>query len=179
MHDKIKGIADQMASWMEAEMAKGAHAADTQALMCAADIIKDLSEACYHASVSDAMEGYDGRMGYTPERDRSGRFKRAGYMEPPERGAGYEPKRMRHDERYDDSDGYDPRYGRPYNRWLAARRHYTETHSEADKKAMREHENEHLMDAVATFREMWEDADPDMRKRMKAELTRLTADMQA
>lgn len=181
MHDKeIKALREQMAAWMAAEMSKGADAADGQSLMYAADIIKDLSEAeCrqreaeYYGSVTEAMDRYDGRMGYEPRRDGRGRFMRSGYTDPTRHA---EP--VRYDDR-DMDDGYDPRYGRPFNAYRTAKRHYTETHSEADKKAMRDHENEHLMDAIATFREMWGDADPDMRKRIKAELTRLTNDMQA
>ena len=36
---------------------------------------------------------------------------------------------------------------------------------------------EHLMDAMGTIREIYKSAEPDLRKRMKADLTKLVGEM--
>ena len=83
---------------------------------------------------------------------------------------------------YDDPDwrmdsDMDPRYSEAYNKYKKARRHYTETHSQMDKKEMDEHANEHIADTIQTMKELWEDADPTLRKKMKADLTSLIGTM--
>lgn len=60
---------------------------------------------------------------------------------------------------------------------LFAKRHYTETHSEKDRREMKDHANEHMAETMMTLREIWEDADPDLKTRMKADLTKLTSEM--
>ena len=42
---------------------------------------------------------------------------------------------------------------------------------------MKEHANEHMMETMMTMREIYEDADPDMKKRMKSDLTKLVSEM--
>ena len=42
---------------------------------------------------------------------------------------------------------------------------------------MKEHANEHMAETMMTLREMWEDADPDLKTRMKADLAKLTSEM--
>lgn len=37
--------------------------------------------------------------------------------------------------------------------------------------------NEHLMDVMGSVREIYKTADPDMRKRMKSDLTKLVGEM--
>ena len=154
------------------------------------DMIRDLAEAEYYCSVTEAMRGCDDdRTGYRPGRDPMGGLdgsRRRGYEGPDDDAPssqgrhmtmGYRPgdpdARM---ERWGDADG-DDTHGRAFREWRRARRHYTETHSAEDKRRMRESENEHLAETMATFREMWEDAEPDMRKRMKDDLTKLVSEM--
>lgn len=80
-------------------------------------------------------------------------------------------------------DGYDEdrddRYGRAYNEFRKARRHYTETKSMADKQVMDEHANEHLADSMQTLKEIWEASDPTLRKKMKADLQKFSNDLPA
>lgn len=71
----------------------------------------------------------------------------------------------------------DERYGKPYREYLDARRHYTESKSPRDKEEMEMHANEHMMDAMGTIREIYKSAEPDLRKRMKADLTKLVGEM--
>ena len=69
------------------------------------------------------------------------------------------------------------RNGAAYRDYENARRHYTETKSPADKKEMDSKAMEHVMNAVATMRDIWKDADPEMRKQIKADITKLVNEM--
>lgn len=71
----------------------------------------------------------------------------------------------------------DERHGRPYREWQLSRRHYTETKSEGDKKEMSQHAKEHMSDMVMSVKEMWSDADPELKTKMKADLTALMNEM--
>lgn len=156
------------------------------------DMIKDLAEAekecqeaCYYETVVEAMEsdGYDeGRMGYNRKRNRLGQYsdgrgmgdsgsnQRMGYI--PDMNRPY--KRMMDETDWDEDE---PTYGKSFNRFRKAKRHYTKTHSEEDKQKMKDASNAHMMETMATLREIWDDADPDLRKRMKTDLTNLTASL--
>lgn len=167
------------------------------------DMIKDLAqaekccaEAEYYKTVTKAMEEHsddvyeeDG-MGYNPSRSsRTGRYtsrsgSRSGRMgypypwprrdEPPIEPMGYDPERRVGKEMWED-----PRYGENFNRWRYAKRHYTETHSMEDRDEMKKHANHHLSDTVDTLNEIWSEADPELRLKMKRELTELVSKMQA
>ena len=164
------------------------------------DMIKDLAEAekscqeaCYYESVVEAMENADmmddyGRMGYNPNRNRMGQYsdgrgsRRSGDGDSDgmsRMGAnnrrGYMPDmRMMMDDEWDDDD---TGYGKSFKRFRKAKRHYTQTHSETDKQKMKEASNNHMLETMSTLREMWDEADPELRKRMKTDLTTLTASM--
>lgn len=71
----------------------------------------------------------------------------------------------------------DERHGRPYKEWKMSRRHYTETKSEGDKQEMSEHAKEHMADTVLTIKEIWMGADPELRAKMKQDLTALMNEM--
>ena len=68
-------------------------------------------------------------------------------------------------------------YGRPYGEYLEARRHYTESHSAMDKADMDKYAGEHLMSAMTAIRTIYGDADPELRKKIKADFSKLVADM--
>ena len=74
-------------------------------------------------------------------------------------------------------NGFTKRYGKPYREYLDARKHYTETKSARDKEDMEMYANEHMMDTIGTIREMYRTAEPDLKKRMKADLTKLVGEM--
>lgn len=169
-----------------------------------AEAEKSCYEACYYKSVTKAMEEYDeeedeeGRMGYNSRRYASGRYAPAGrghmgyrvgnwpYMDSLD-----DNMRMGYRENYNgDSsssssgnnrsgyiEGEDPRYGRAYNEYKNARRHYTSTNSQADKDEMNRHADEHVMDTLASLRDIYKSAEPEQKKRMKADLTKLVAEM--
>lgn len=140
------------------------------------DMIKDLAEAekfcqeaCYYESFVETMDEYSDnpRMGYNPNRNAMGEYSDG-------RGrSGYTP-----DWRMTEQDpDWDDRYGRPFNQFRKAKRHYTQTHSPEDKEKMKEHANEHMMASLATIREIYDNADPELKKRMKADLTKLAGEM--
>lgn len=68
-------------------------------------------------------------------------------------------------------------YGRPYGEYLEARKHYTESHSAMDKADMDKYAGEHLMSAMTAIRTIYGDADPELRKKIKADFSKLVADM--
>lgn len=153
-----------------------------------AEAEKACQEACYYESVVDAMDNADmfednPRMGYSRKRNRLGQYsdgrgmdgdsgsnQRMGYI--PDMNRPY--KRMMDEIDWDEDE---PAYGKSFNRFRKAKRHYTKTHSEEDKQKMKDASNAHMMETMATLREIWDDADPDLRKRMKTDLTNLTASL--
>ena len=162
------------------------------------DMIKDLAmaekyvmEAEYYKEVVEAMEaaehegGHEDRMGYNARRYASGRYAPKG------KGMkmGYRPPYMYDEELeevmerpmrmgYIDPDD-DPMMSHTYNEYKKAKRHYTETKSASDKAKMDEHMTKHMTETMQTIREMWKDADPSMKKKMKADLTGMVGEMPA
>lgn len=67
----------------------------------------------------------------------------------------------------------DDRYGSSYNRYREMRRHYSATNDPMDKEEMSMSAREHLMDTAESIRDIWKDADPDMKRKMKSDLTNL------
>ena len=170
-----------------------------------AEAEKCCQEACYYQSIVKAMDEAkeeDHRMGYSPKARM--RFANRYFMDDydyPKMGnmrMGYSrgnssdrdgTNRSRDSMgRFTSSgrsgyDGFDEdrndRYGRAYNEFRKARRHYTETKSMADKQLMEEHANEHLADSMQTLREIWDSSDPTLRKKMKADLQKFSNDLPA
>lgn len=79
---------------------------------------------------------------------------------------------------YYDED-MDPKYGRAYNEYKMKRRHYTESRSKEDKMEMEARAEEHVQDSIDTIRDIWEDADPTLKKRMKENFGKLLSEMNA
>lgn len=138
-----------------------------------------------------APKGRGTRRGYTPEMGMMNPYL-YGYLYDPDfaeeikkgrlgyqgEGGGNRSQsgsRMGYDMDWDPED--DPRQSREYNEYKRAKRHYNETKSPEDKRKMDEHAMKHVNQAMDSFREMWKDADPNMRKRMKADLTTLVGEM--
>ena len=155
-------------------------------IKCLAETEKECQEADYYEAVVQAMEENrmmeSERMGYNPNRNRMGQYSdgRAGNSGSNSR-RGYSPDRMYSrmmpgDDRDEWGDD-DPRHSETFNRFRKAKRYYTKSHSEEDKQRMKDASNEHMMETMATIREMWDDADPDLRTRMKADLTNLVTNL--
>ena len=159
-------------------------------IKCLAETEKECQEADYYEAVVQAMEENgmmeSERMGYNPNRNRMGQYSdgRAGNRNS-DSGSnsrrGYSPNRMYSrmmpgDDRDEWGDD-DPRYSEAFNRFRKAKRYYTKSHSEEDKQRMKDASNEHMMETMSTIREMWDDADPDLRARMKTDLTNLVTNL--
>lgn len=160
------------------------------------DAEKNEWESCYYASIVKAMKDADergdeeDRYGYIPreasrmgkrgmQRDRIKRWVRDPdtFEDEMYERAGYTPgHKMSRDDRSSDNSS-DERYGKPYREYIDSRRHYSESKSQADKDMMEMYANEHLMDVMGSVREIYKTADPDMRKRMKSDLTKLVGEM--
>lgn len=160
------------------------------------DAEKNEWESCYYASIVKAMKDADergdeeDRYGYIPreasrmgkrgmQRDRIKRWVRDPdtFEDEMYERAGYIPgRKMSRDDRSSDNSS-DERYGKPYREYIDSRRHYSESKSQADKDMMEMYANEHLMDVMGSVREIYKTADPDMRKRMKSDLTKLVGEM--
>lgn len=165
------------------------------------EIVKAMKEAEEEEEEMVKMalrEGASDRMGYNTHRSAvtgrytSGRGGRGGRM-------GFSPiiRNMPYIDEYLDGEGdhmrrlgysvsggegmmdgeRDMRHGEAYNKYRMARRHYTETKSESDKEEMRHHANNHVADTMATIREIWSTADPDLKKQMKSNFTALVGEM--
>lgn len=172
-------------------------------IKCLAEAEKECQEADYYESVVDAMEnsdmGYPTRMGYNPNRNRKGQYSDGrgrnrgsrtgddssswGDSDSGNSRMGYTPdpysRMMMDEDDWDDDIEDDRRYGKSFSRFRKAKRHYTESHSEKDRMKMEERANEAVMESMTTLREIWANADPELRKRMKTDLASLTASLNA
>lgn len=203
--DELCELKEQMIDWIGTYIKSGPDHIDIKELGEAVDIVKDFAEtekycreACYYKTVTEAMEEEsemeEGRFGYNRSHMSNGQFASKG------RGTMYGYRPMVDQEPYVDAYLHDPnfarnmrmgyremvgnnydqnnsRYGASYNNYREAKKHYTQTNSASDKAEMETFSNEHLADVSTTLREMWKDADPNLRKRMKAELTGLVGEM--
>ena len=167
------------------------------------DMIKDLAktekdciEACYYETVIEAMGGEIDRPGYDHWRYSSGRFapkgsghySRAGYpmmsptiynahmMEDHEDRMGY-PMSQTGNVRTVSRSGYPIRHD-SYEDYQNARRHYHETHSDNDRMIMNHHMDQHINDVTDSVRDIWEDATPEQKKKIKGSMSKLLAEMQ-
>lgn len=168
-----------------------------------ASVKKDCAEACYYKSIVEAMheaKEEEQRYGYNSNRYANGRYAPAGHGN---HAAGYIPYHMMDPNQvmgYSDSQpaGYYPsgagnrsqagnrfgyshdgmgKYGRPYEEYQDARRHYHETKDPHAKQMMEDKTKEHITDSVETIYDMYEEADPEMKKRIKEKLNTLVNNM--
>lgn len=131
-----------------------------------------------------APSGHGTNMGYMPRwqfMDRDGETNPKDYMQ--DVMMGYSGNGNSSNSRGNNSggtrSGYTPeeRYGQAYNDYKRMRKFYTETKSEDDKREMEMRAEEHIKGTIMTARDIWRDADPVLRKRMKEEFTKLVNDM--
>lgn len=166
-----------------------------------ADAKKNCHKAKYYETVTEAMDEYtddleDDRMGYNSRRYSSGRYAPSGKGHP-----GYHPNNgpymhmMDQPWDYDGMMGYGPdgsgnrsqsgnrmsgypdgdrsEYGRSYDNYCNAKRHYTQTRSENDKYEMNEHGREHVNHAISSLEDIWSTADPELKDRLRMDLDNL------
>lgn len=169
---------------------------------------KDCYEAKYNKQIYDAMKDAENRSGYDHWRYSSGRFAptghghRSGYIPyvdpsmmagiPEEYRMGYDEDRISHMSeeekqkmgyggKYSDRSRGMPRGGRMgwWDEYMDNKRHFTETHSSEDKMKMDESAKRHMEESMGTMKEIWKDADPNLRKKMREDLTKLVNEMPA
>lgn len=75
------------------------------------------------------------------------------------------------------SYGYRPSMNSEWDQYRMAKRHYTETGDSKSRSEMNTHGMKHFKEAVGTFKDIWEDADPSLKMEMKRDLQTLIADM--
>lgn len=169
-----------------------------------AQVEKDCMEACYYESVVEAMGGeLEGRSGYDHWRYASGRYAPKGHghyssgytQHPPV----YMNDRMMPQTGMDDyygrmgypamtknqsgsrttySAGYPmSRHGESYNNYVDARRHYHDSHDANDKAVMNHHAEEHLDDTIESLKDIWVNADPEFKKKMKGNMSKFVAEL--
>lgn len=165
------------------------------------DAAKDMGEleekmvkACYYKTIIEEMlDGEDEeeseRFGYDNRRYANGRFAPkgkghyAGYSDP------FRANVRVHDPNYDGmirmgypmdgrmSGNEASRYGTSYDNYQMAKRHYSESRKDADKKMMDERIGDSVMDAIYAAKEMYKDASPETRKGMKDAFKKMLDEM--
>ena len=194
--DEMCEMKETLIKWAKSEIERGPENVDAGEMGQVIDMIKDLAvaeekciKACYYEAILKEMGheekgdraymdrmGYDGKKKFMPPKYREDEPMADMYWLDNMR-MGY-PKRNAMGCFKSGYDGeMDDRYGRPYNEYKEAKRHYTETKSPTDKEEMDRHANEHVMDTIATIREIYKAADPELRTRIKGDLTKLIGEM--
>ena len=194
----IAEIKKTLISWLSWATKDGPEKLNVVDLKETADAIKDLAEAekeCreaeYYKAVVEAMESGDdvpayiesmrGRMGSHPVPGMGySNVRYQGAWNDRDSGTYIPANDFSNSMRMDNPRENDPdanRYGQAFSEYRKARRHYTETHAQSDKRDMDAMAQNHLMNTIATFKEMWSNADPEMKSRMKADLSKLVNEM--
>lgn len=163
--DDICEIMNPIVACLKTSIGNGVMNADTNEVGAVIDMVKDLAEtkrdlleSNYYKTVTEAMEKSDeARMGYRPMMDQKP------YVDKYISGS-------RNAEDYSE-------YGAPYNEYVDARRHYTETGSMSDKTKMDKHAKEHLDQTIETVTDIWNSASPELRQKMRTDLNRLMNNM--
>lgn len=188
-------IKDTAMCWMSTAMGQGMECLDAKEVGEVADIIKDMCEAEkylreseYYKKVTEAMEkesekpewmedmsGYTPDMemyGYTPISSHTNRSKMRGYRMPT---YGY----TRPYKPYVDQEPYMDSYLNSVDkRWYTEK---PETRPFADGWEMKpsdgKYTSHHLDKMIDSVSEMWDDSDPELRKKIKKELSELVSKM--
>lgn len=169
----------KLIEWTKEAMSGSPNSINTEELGEVIDMIKDIyqieyycAKKTYYESVIEAMD----------EHDDADHFKmgRSGMMRVlPEMDRRWDP------DEYDvyARMGYSGRHattsemGRNWDKYLDARRHYNATKSDADRMEMSTSAKMHIGETIATLRDMWHDADPDLREKMKKDFSALLQEM--
>lgn len=176
MTDKVRMVCEMnehlISKMHSAMISHGAENLNTDDCGKTVDMIKDLSEAeeklmkaKYYATIIEEMEKYDDgrednrRLGY--EHTHVSRPIDHSYSSMVNRTS-MPSHHMSHT---------------PYERYHMARRAYTETGRPEDHHKMKEEAELCMNENAMEIREMWANADPEMRKTIKADLTALMNDL--
>ena len=181
MNYDICEMRKKLIEWTKEAMSSSPNSVDTQELGEVIDMIKDIyqleyycAKTKYYESVTEAMDEYGDKDHF--------KMGRSGMMR-------VLPEYDRRDQRFDPDEydiygrmGYSGRVphsnmGRNWDRYLDARRHYNATKSDSDRMEMSTSAKMHIGETIATLRDMWHDADPDLREKMKKDFSALLQEM--
>lgn len=170
---------EKLMNWTKDAMSGNPSEINAQELGEVIDMIKDTyqmeyycSKKKYYESVTEAME----------EHGDNERFKmgRSGMMRVlPESEYRWDPDEYDVYARMGYSGHRVPssEMGHNWDKYLDARRHYQATKSDSDRMEMNTNAQLHMGQTIATLREMWHDADPDLKQKMKKDFTALLQEM--
>lgn len=177
--DKMAELKKKLIGWACSYCEQGAESIDTKELGEVVDMIKDLSEAnkycqeaLYFESVTNAMDYYG------EEEPRYGEVR--GYNQSRNSRNGQYMSRSSSRPRMDympDMKEEQGKYFRAYDNFLDARRHYSKTHDMEAKEDMEAYGAEHVGDMIETIRDIWKDADPAFKKKMREDIKTLADEM--
>ena len=179
-HDTCE-MREKLISWTKEAMAGDVSTIDAQELGEVIDMIKDTyqmeyycSKKKYYETVTEAMEEYDDRDNERFKMGRSGMMRVL-----PEGEYRFDPDEYDIYSRmgYSGHKVAQSEMGRNWDRYLDARRHYQATKSDSDRMEMSTNAQLHMGQTIATLREMWHDADPDLKQKMKKDFTALLQEM--
>lgn len=181
MNYDICEMRKKLIEWTKEAMSGSPNSVDTQELGEVINMIKDIyqleyycAKKTYYESVTEAMDEYGDADHF--------KMGRSGMMR-------VLPEYDRRDQRFDPDEydiygrmGYSGRVphsnmGRNWDRYLDARRHYNATKSDSDRMEMSTSAKMHIGETIATLRDMWHDADPDLREKMKKDFSALLQEM--
>lgn len=181
MNYDICEMRKKLIEWTKEAMNGSPNSVNTQELGEVIDMIKDIyqleyycAKTKYYESVTEAMDEYGDADHF--------KMGRSGMMR-------VLPEYDHRDQRFDPDEydiygrmGYSGRVphsnmGRNWDRYLDARRHYNATKSDSDRMEMSTSAKMHIGETIATLRDMWHDADPDLREKMKKDFSALLQEM--
>ena len=173
--ERLCKMMNRLSELMETQLSGDLHYVDRQEAGEVIDMIKDLSEAekncwkaCYYREKVEALEdGDDGLVldghiteGHMPEWTHKWNLRR-----------GYMPGKTDH-VMMDDAH-----YGKSYEEYQEAKHRYAATNSQEDREMMERNADKHVYNSITTVREIYKAADPEMKKRIKADLIKLVGEM--
>lgn len=174
----------KLIEWTKEAMDGSPESVNAQELGEVIDMIKDTyqidyycAKKKYYESITEAMDEYGDAEHF--KMGRSGMMRTL-----PEMEKRWDPDeydiyaRMGYSGRIPSWDGRSHTgMGRNWDRYLDARRHYNATKSDSDRMEMSTNAKMHMGETIATLREMWHDADPDLREKMKKDFSALLQEM--
>lgn len=180
---------------LKTEMTGGVGSVNAEEAGQVVDMIKDFAQtdyyeakAHYYRSVEKAME--DGksnrRYGYIrglndydydyddgmqmPEWWKMDQMADKDQFDPRIYRMGYTPNRRMMDDKNE-------KFGTAYREWDVSRKHYHDSNKDTDKEEMNRHAREHMANTLESIRTIWSSSDPELKKRMKADLTALVGEL--
>lgn len=180
--EPIKSAKEDLVMAFRSQIAKGIDCIDAKEAGEVTDMIKDLAEteklcyeACYYKTVIEAMEEVDDEPMYDDNMS-------AGYTRTmPRMRMGYNNRRMSNGQYASRGRGHVSGYNRPY----VDQEPYIDNYLNDPnfKRNMRygysdnESMEETVDHSVETIKDIWQDARPELRKKMKEDLQKLVSEM--